>query len=328
MSKPDFIPTLFKADKNKAAKKLQHLGYSPKRTPADFRERLYRAFYTPFLPNRVEHKTYKAETVPYDELIPTVYIKNRCIFYVHGGSFVAGSAVCWRPFCASLANACSARAFLPEYRLAPSFAFPSSVEDIQCAFRDIYARETVASRVNGCAPPEFIIGADGSGASPALAFVFNLKEHIRASIKQIVLFSPWLDLTQNASAFAQKRSRDKILSAAGIRASADLYTYAANMKNPMVSPMYGERENFNKFPPVYMQMGGTEILLEDAKKFRDKLESMQIECVLDVEEGMMHMFQMADEFLEESYLAVERIGKFVKTRCEFAPDSDAEPDAQ
>lgn len=320
MSKPDFIPTTFKPDKNKAIKKLQHLGYNSKKSPSDFKERLHQAFYTPFLPNRVEWKPHQSEDVPYDELVPPVFIKNRILFYIHGGSFVAGSAECWRPFCASLANACSARAFVPEYRLAPSFAFPSPIEDIQRVFKEVYAYETASARIASHEPPELIIGADGSGASPMFAFIFNLKEHIRSSIKQIVLFSPWLDMTYEALAFSQKKSADKILSGEKIRAGADLYTYAANMKNPLVSPVFGTQENFRNFPPVYIQMGEHEILLADAQKFRAKLESLRIECELDIEPGMMHMFQMADEFLEESHIAVERVGKAVKARCKREDD--------
>ena len=317
MSKLDFVPTTFKPDKKKAVKKLRHLGFNSKYTPADFKERMYRAFYTPFLPNRVEYHEMRAENVLYDELVPQAFVKNRVLFYVHGGSFVAGSAECWRPFCASLANAMSARAYLPDFRLAPAFAFPSPLDDIQRVFRDIYARETSAARTALFGQPEFIVGADGSGASPALGLVFNLKEQIRASVKQIVLFSPWLDISSDSLVYAQKRGRgiDKILTCEGIGASAGLYTYAANMKNPLVSPMYGDEENFKNFPPVYIQMGEREILLADTKKFCTKLTEFGVESVLDIEAGMMHMFQMADEFLEESHLAVERVGRIIKTHC-------------
>jgi acetyl esterase/lipase len=315
MSKLDFVPTTFKPNKKKAIKKLRHLGFSPKYNPADFKDRLRRAFYTPFLPNRVEYHEVQTENLIYDELVPQAFIKNRFLFYVHGGSFVAGSAECWRPFCASLASAMSARAYLPDFRLAPTFAFPSPLDDIQRVFRDIYARETSAARTALFGQPEFIVGADGSGASLALAFVFNLKEHIRARVKKIVLFSPWLDISSDSLVYAQKRGIDTILTCEGIAASAELYTYAANMKNPLVSPMYGEAENFKNFPRVYIQMGEHEILLADAQKFCAKLEGFGVEHTLDVASGMMHMFQMADEFLEESHRAVERVGKSVKAHC-------------
>jgi acetyl esterase/lipase len=128
----------------------------------------------------------------------------------------------------------------------------------------------------------------------------------------VVLFSPWLDISSDSLVYAQKKNSDEILTREGIRASADLYTYAANMKNPLVSPMYCSPENFKSFPPVYIQMGEREILLPDVTKFCERLSASSVEYTLDVEQDMMHMFQMADEYLEESHLAVERVGKAVK----------------
>jgi acetyl esterase/lipase len=315
MSKPDFVPTTFKPNRKKAVKKLQSLCFNSKINPVDFRKRLHKALYTSFLPNRVECRQHKAEETPYDELVPQVFIRHRIVFYVHGGSFVAGSAECWRPFCALLANVCSARVELPDYRLAPSYAFPSPLEDIQRVFRDVYARETASSRAEGSMPPEFVIAADGSGASLAFALIFNLKEHVRQTIKQILLFSPWLDISTDALVFAQKKNADEILTSEGIRACTELYTYAANIKNPLVSPVYAADESFKNFPPVYIQMGEQEILLPDVQKFCGRLEEMSVEHVLDIERGLFHMFQMADEYLEESHRAVDRIGKAVKARC-------------
>jgi acetyl esterase/lipase len=62
-------------------------------------------------------------------------------------------------------------------------------------------------------------------------------------------------------------------------------------------------------------MGEHEILLPDVQKFCGRLEEMSVEHVLDIERGMFHMFQMADEYLEESHRAVDRVGKVVKARC-------------
>ena len=65
------------------------------------------------------------------------------------------------------------------------------------------------------------------------------------------------------------------------------------------------------FPPVIIQLGGREVLLENAKTFAHRLEETGNQCVLDVWPDMMFMFQMADEFLHESHLALDRIGKIV-----------------
>ena len=51
--------------------------------------------------------------------------------------------------------------------------------------------------------------------------------------------------------------------------------------------------------------------VSDAKEFTNKLIESGNKCFLDIWENMMFMFQMADEFLHESHLALDRIGQIV-----------------
>ena len=79
----------------------------------------------------------------------------------------------------------------------------------------------------------------------------------------------------------------------------------------MVSPLLAGDDALQNFPPVFIQMGSKEILLDDAKEFAENLRAAGNECVLDVWPDMMFMFQMADEYLHESHLALDKIGKVV-----------------
>jgi acetyl esterase/lipase len=162
------------------------------------------------------------------------------------------------------------------------------------------------------ASPEIIIAADSSGASLALALMINLKEHIRKNIKCLALFSPWVDLSPESAVYKSKKNDDPVISNSGYRRSADLYTYTSNLKNPLVSPVYAPEESFRDFPPLFIQMGGKEALLADVERFCNKLKNASVPYILDVWEDMMHMFQMADEYLAESHLAIERVGKYIK----------------
>ena len=58
-------------------------------------------------------------------------------------------------------------------------------------------------------------------------------------------------------------------------------------------------------------MGEKEILLDDAKAFAKNLIEAGNSCTLDVWPNMMFMFQMADEYLHESHLALDKVGKVV-----------------
>ena len=108
-----------------------------------------------------------------------------------------------------------------------------------------------------------------------------------------------------------KKISDEILTQDVFKKSTTDYTYAENTKISSVSPLLADDNQLRNFPPTFIQMGSKEILLEDAKEFATRLKETGNKCELDVWPGMMFMFQMADEFLHESHLALDKVGKVV-----------------
>ena len=238
------------------------------------------------------------------------------MLYIHGGSFIGGSRTAYASFCASLATKCFCRVVVPEYRLAPAFPFPAANEDIQAVFKALFTEEQIACSLNAeegekTQLPEIIIAADSSAAPIACSLIFNLRERYRNCIKQVILFSPWLDVSECSKLIQTKKISDEVMSGDVLRKSSQVYTYESNTSNVLVSPLLAGDDALKNFPPVFIQMGEKEILLEDAKEFAENLCNAGNECVLDVWPGMMFMFQMADEFLHESHLALDRVGKVV-----------------
>lgn len=284
-----------------AVKKLKKLVFTPKSEIESFRQKIEDAFAEPFLPNRVEREEKPICSIPCDILSPMVYAHERVMLYIHGGSFIGGSRASWRCFCASLANATSTRTILPEIRLAPKFPFPAALEDAQNIFRVLVQEHK-----------EIIIAADGSGASIALALVLSLKDKPRDCIREVLLFSPWLDISDSAPIYQENSMKDEILTADAMKRTGNMYTYSSNLTNPMVSPQYMKQEMMQNFPELYIQMGEKEMLVTEVERFCRLLRDNNIKHTLDIEPGMMHMFQMADEYLNEAHLAIERIGKHVR----------------
>lgn len=303
-------------DRKGAVKKLKTLAFNSKCETALFREKIEKTFYTPVLPNGVESSEVVYGGVPCDVLSPEIYASNRVVLYIHGGSFVGGSRASYRCFCSSLASKSCARVVIPEFRLAPAFPYPSALEDIQSVFRALYTEEQVTSSLGNDkdspnANPELIIAADGSGASIALALIFNLRERYRRSISHVVLFSPWLNLSSSSNLLVAKKLGDDITTSDVLRKSASVYTYEANTSTPLVSPILATDEQLENFPPVFIQMGDTEILKADAQAFVERLISTGNQAELDLWPDMMFMFQMADDYLHESHLAMDKVGKIL-----------------
>ena len=305
-----------KNDRKGAIKKLKLLTFGSKSNVDTFRAKLDEGFKTVFLPNGVERTEYKYATTVCDILAPEIYSSNRVMLYIHGGSFVGGSRTAYASFCASLATKCFCRVVVPEYRLAPAYPFPAANEDIQNVFKALFTEEQIACSLNaekGEKPqlPEMIIAADSSAAPIACSLIFNLRERYRSCIKQVLLFSPWLDVSNCSKLITTKKISDEVMSGDVLRKSSSIYTYESNTSSAHVSPLLAGDEALQNFPPVFIQMGEKEILLDDAEEFCDNLRAAGNECELDVWPNMMFMFQMADEYLHESHLALDRIGKVV-----------------
>lgn len=316
-------------DRKGAVKKLKCFAYTSKSETAAFRDKIEKTFYTPILPNGVEFTEVNYGGVNCDVLSPEIYASNRVIIYIHGGSFVGGSRASYRGFCASLASKSCARLVLPEFRLAPTFPYPAALEDIQAVYKALYTEEQVTSSLGnegaGCNPhPEFIIAADGSGASIALALLFNLRERFRQCISRVVLFSPWLNISSDSPLLTAKKMSDDIISSDVLRKSSSVYTYEANSSTALVSPLLASDEQLQNFPPVFIQMGDTEILKDDAIAFSERLTALGNECVVDLWPDMMFMFQMADEDLRESHLALDRIGKILTSQVRGSDEEKVE----
>jgi len=82
----------------------------------------------------------------------------------------------------------------------------------------------------------------------------------------------------------------------------------------MVSPLLAQKKVLEGLPPFFIQCGEKELFLEDVEQFQFNLKEAGVHCELDVWKGMMPLFQMADEELSESHLAVEKIGHLVTER--------------
>ncbi len=306
-----------KIDRKAAVKKLKTLVITQKSEIESFRNRIEDAFDTAFLPNHVERTEHDYGGVKCDVLFPEVYSSRRVILYIHGGSFAGGSRDSYRNFCASLAHSSSSRVVVPEFRLPPTHVFPASLDDLQSVFRMLYAEEKIDMQLEDpSASPQIVIAADGSGASLALALLFKLSEKHLQSVQNVVFLSPWLDFSPDNELIAGKKISDEVMTGEALHRASDLYTYAANLENPLVSPLRAPAENYINFPPVYIQMGEKEILLSQAEQFTQILKQNNVEVAMDIWPNMMFMFQMADEYLTESHLAVEKLGNYISARDE------------
>lgn len=65
-------------------------------------------------------------------------------------------------------------------------------------------------------------------------------------------------------------------------------------------------------PPLLIQTGTAEIILDDSTRFAEKAEKSGVKVILDLWPDMFHVFQIFGNLMPESKKALEKIGDFIK----------------
>lgn len=284
---------------HKLKKQFKKAAFSAKTSIEELRSEFENIFYSPHIPNHVEVCEKEFKGIPTDILRPEMAVSGRAILYAHGGSFISGSRKSYRSFCASLAHEASSVLYLPEYRLAPEYPFPTALEDVY----NVYAKLIETEKIN---TDNLILAGDGAGASLTVSLIHYLKTKKLPLPAFIFLMSPWADLTCADENLNTNRKKDFVFSKESLLRAATLYTYEKNLSNELVSPLLGSFENF---PPLFIQCGGNEILLSDSTRLKQKIESTGGQVELQIYEGLPHLFQALPDNFGDAHLAVEAAGK-------------------
>jgi epsilon-lactone hydrolase len=230
----------------------------------------------------------------------------RRILYIHGGSWMAGRVEKYRPHTARIAAATGCTVLAIDYRLAPENPFPNGLEDCVMAYEWMRLNGPEKSNIASSA---FIIG-DSAGGNLTLATLLALKDKQIALPDAAIALSPATDLSWSAHSIKTNAKVDVALNAKLM--SLISYAYLqdeADPKTPYVSPLFGDLQGL---PPLLLQVGDTEILLDDSILFVDKAEAAGVDATLEVYPDMPHVFQAFAPYLPDANQALLSIGNFIK----------------
>lgn len=234
--------------------------------------------------------------------VSRAHIKKHVILHCHGGGYSTGSSLYARTLTSKLAAAASMDVLCFDYRLAPENPYPAAEEDAMKAWNYLM--------LLGYGAKDVIVTGDSAGGNMALALALRLKEEGRLLPGGIVLMSPWTDLTSSGESFETKAELDPVLNRAYIDRMIQAYAPGRDLKDPLISPLYG---SFEGFPPTYIQVGENEILLSDAQRLYQALVDANVSAKIDIFPGMWHVFQMSP--MKAARDAMNRNAEFIYDSC-------------
>jgi acetyl esterase/lipase len=223
------------------------------------------------------------------------------VVYLHGGGYRMGSAVAWRSYASHLASACGARVLVVDYRLAPEHPFPAAVDDALAAYRWVLDRGTPPSRV--------VVAGDSAGGGLAAALLLAARARALPVPAGGICLSPWADLTNTAASYDARAATDLLFSRTSAEEAARLYLGDRDPKDPLVSPVFGE---WAGLPPLLIQVGDTEVLLDDAAHLAAAARQGGVDVEHRVYPEMPHVWQLQYPAYPESVEAVEEMARFIR----------------
>ncbi|MGH8446650.1 MAG: alpha/beta hydrolase [Solimonas sp.] len=204
------------------------------------------------------------------------------LIHAHGGGWVLGSARSSAPLASQLAITSGRRVISVDYTVAPQAQWQQVTDQIVAVYRAVLA--------SGIAPRGIGLVGESAGGDIVAATTLKLRDQGLQMPGALLLLSPGMDLAMKSDTWTTLREADPVLSDEdSIRAAIALYVpRAADLENPYVSPIYGD---FSKgYPPVLMQVGTREIVLSDSVRLYQAVKNAGGSAVLDIYEGMPHVF--------------------------------------
>ena len=150
---------------------------------------------------------------------------------------------------------------------------------------------------------------DSSGGGFALSLAMLIRNNGGIKPTNIILLSPWLDITMQNKNIRRYEKKDPLLDKKALIKAGNLWVgQKGDAQNWMVSPING---NFDNLGTITIFIGTHEIFLPDARKFRYILNQKKINFNYYEYKKMNHVFSLYP--IPEAQDAQKKIIEIIKT---------------
>ena len=234
--------------------------------------------------------------------MPVLYVnaegkRDIVLFYIHGGYYVHQMNTEHTTAINRLVNATGAVAVLPVYPLAPF----NTVEDSFETMLGLY-EQTRRDNPDG----KIILMGDSAGGGYALALAEGLAERGIEQPDELILLSPWVDVTMRSPEIKDYEGVDPMLTVTMGRMSGEAWAGALPTDDWHVSPINGD---LSKLKNVTIFVGDRELFTPDDTLLYEKLADNE-NVQLIVGRGQNHVYPVYPTL--EGRIAMEQIRAIIQ----------------
>ena len=229
---------------------------------------------------------------------------QRVIMYLHGGSYIHQPSDLHYKAVEDVSKQTDAKAVFPVYPKAPKYTYKDAFPKIEKVYRRIL--ENVDS------PERITLAGDSAGGGMTLALAIRLKKLELPQPKDIILLSPWLNISTQHPEIQVIYDKDPILN---VTLTAEIASKWAggieNFQDPLVSPMYADVRNLGC---ITIFIGTYDILYPSVQLFHEILEDLGIEHHYYEKRKMVHDYSGLP--IPEGKKARKQMANIIQTKHE------------
>jgi epsilon-lactone hydrolase len=222
------------------------------------------------------------------------------LLFFHSGVYVISDAFLEAGLASEVGRRTQAKVTSVDYRLAPEHPYPAAVDDAFAAYEALLHK--------GTPPSDIAFAGDSAGGGLVVATLVNARERGLALPAAAFVMSPYVDLTLAGTTMETKRDVDPLLSRELLEPRIADYTAGQDPALDLISPIFAD---LSGLPPLIIQAGSHEVLLDDAIRLARQAATADVEVTLDITPGVPHVFQTYHAILDEGAAALDRAGAFL-----------------
>jgi monoterpene epsilon-lactone hydrolase len=226
--------------------------------------------------------------------------RNRILLHMHGGCYVLNPREAGLPEAVLIAGFGGFKVISVDYRMPPEAYFPAALDDGMTVYKSLL-KSTKANNIG-------IVGTSAGGAL-VLEMGLKAKQLKLPMFGAIASGTPMSDTTKVGDTFYTNELIDNVLVSRDGFCDAGAKVYAAghDMKDPLISPVYGD---YTGFAPTILTSGTRDLLLSNTVRVHRKLRDAGIDAFLQVFEGQSHAQYLRDDSAPETKAAFAEIAMF------------------
>lgn len=225
---------------------------------------------------------------------------NRLLLHVHGGGYVLSPGEAGLPEAVLMAGHNHIKVISVDYRMPPDFPYPAAMDDAMAVYKAILD-STDAKHIG--------IFGTSTGGGMTMAMVLRAKAEGLPIPAAIAPGTPWSDMTKTGDSYFTNDMVDNVLvsNEGWLGDAAKLYANGHDLKDPMLSPIYGDLRGF---PPTILTTGTRDLFLSNTVRAHRKLREAGVVADLIVFEGMSHAQYLTAADSPESAEHFAEVGAF------------------